>query len=86
MPQSRAGVKQYDAAPAGRPEGDGLEDAFPLVAEVPADVGRRDAREMPRATGCIVEGSAHLANISHAALVNELILEHLAATDSYDHG
>ena len=40
----------------------------------------RDAEELPRATGSIVEGSAHLANISHAALVNALILEHLAAT------
>jgi pimeloyl-ACP methyl ester carboxylesterase len=46
----------------------------------------RDARELPRATGFIVEGSAHLANISHAALVNELVLEHLAASDSNDHG
>lgn len=38
-----------------------------------------DACGLPRATGVIVEGSAHLANISHAAVVDPLIAAHIAA-------
>jgi pimeloyl-ACP methyl ester carboxylesterase len=44
----------------------------------------RESSELPRSRGEIVEGSAHLANMSHPALVNELLLEHLDAADRAD--
>ena len=42
----------------------------------------RDAMTLPRATGHIVEGSAHLANISHAGEVHRYLLAHLASPGS----
>jgi 3-oxoadipate enol-lactonase len=41
----------------------------------------RDSMALPRTRGFIVEGSAHLANMSHAAIVNAMLLEHLDAAD-----
>jgi 3-oxoadipate enol-lactonase len=38
-----------------------------------------DAPSLPRATGHIIEGSAHLANISHPDEVDRYLLAHLAA-------
>ncbi|CAN5737267.1 3-oxoadipate enol-lactonase [soil metagenome] len=42
----------------------------------------RDSAGRPRTSTFIVEGSAHLANMSHAAIVNEMLLEHLDAAAS----
>jgi pimeloyl-ACP methyl ester carboxylesterase len=44
----------------------------------------RDARDLPRATGAIIEGSAHLANISHGPQVDGLIVAHLAGSGGPD--
>jgi pimeloyl-ACP methyl ester carboxylesterase len=37
----------------------------------------RESAALPRTRGTIVEGSAHLANMSHPHVVNPLLLEHL---------
>jgi hypothetical protein len=37
----------------------------------------RESGELPRSSGSIVEGSAHLANMSHPHVVDPLLLEHL---------
>jgi hypothetical protein len=39
----------------------------------------RDSARLPRTRGSIIDGSAHLANLSHAHLVNPALLEHLAS-------
>jgi pimeloyl-ACP methyl ester carboxylesterase len=39
----------------------------------------RETASLPRTRTAIIEGSAHLANISHAELVDLLLLEHLDA-------
>ena len=41
----------------------------------------RESAGLPRSPGTIVEGSAHLANMSHPHIVNPLLLEHLAAAE-----
>jgi 3-oxoadipate enol-lactonase len=41
----------------------------------------RESDALPRARGAIVEGSAHLANMSHARIVDPLLLEHLDAAE-----
>jgi hypothetical protein len=41
----------------------------------------RDSDALPRSRGVIVEGSAHLANMSHARIVDPLLLEHLEAAE-----
>ena len=41
----------------------------------------RDSMALPRSRGSTVEGSAHLANMSHAAFVNAMLLEHLDTAD-----
>jgi 3-oxoadipate enol-lactonase len=42
----------------------------------------RESAALPRSGGTIVEGSAHLANMSHPHVVNPLLLEHLDAAES----
>ena len=41
----------------------------------------RDSADLPRSHGAIVEGSAHLANMSHPHVVDPLLLEHLDAAE-----
>ena len=41
----------------------------------------RDSASLPRSRGTIVEGSAHLANMSHPHIVDPLLLEHLDAAE-----
>jgi len=44
----------------------------------------RESAGLPRATGAIVEGSAHLANMSHAHVVNPMLLKHLDTAERRD--
>jgi 3-oxoadipate enol-lactonase len=44
----------------------------------------RESAALPRASGTIVEGSAHLANMSHPHVVDPLLLEHLDAAERAD--
>jgi pimeloyl-ACP methyl ester carboxylesterase len=39
---------------------------------------------LPRTTGAIVEGAAHLANMTHAHVVDTMLLEHLGAAEGSD--
>ena len=41
----------------------------------------RESAGLAHSRGMIVDGSAHLANMSHAHIVNPLLLEHLAAAE-----
>ena len=41
----------------------------------------RNSAGLPRSRGAIVEGSAHLANLSHPHIVNPLLLGHLDAAE-----
>jgi 3-oxoadipate enol-lactonase len=44
----------------------------------------RDSALLPRSHGAIVEGSAHLANMSHPHVVDPLLIEHLDAAERLD--